>query len=184
MITYPNYINYDGTTQFHLACMANNVALVRELINLGANVNKQDCNGHTALLLAKNPEIVKLLLVAGANPDLQDRQSGYTPLLATFIWHNKPKFDLLVPVTNLDSKTSYGYTALMLASRLDDLSTIETLINFGVDLYIRNNEGADFYDLLTIPGKETIALKFPEFMIQRELRKDSVSIKSLSRRIL
>jgi uncharacterized protein len=179
----PCYIHYDGKTQLHFTCQASNIELVKELLLLGVDINKQDCEGRTALHLAKNPELVKMLLAAGANPDLQNRPSGYTPLLDTFIWHNKPKFDLLVPVTNLNIKTFYGYTALMLASRLDDLNTIETLITAGADLYIRNNEGEDFYDLLINASKEIIAAKYPEFMLLRELCIDPASIKALARSI-
>lgn len=180
----PYYIHYDGKTQLHFSCQASNIELVKELLLLGVDINKQDYDGRTALHLTKNPEIVKLLMDSGANPNLQDRLSGYTPLLDTFIWPNKLKFDLLVTVTDLNIKTLYGYTALMLASRLDELNTIETIINAGADLYIRNNEGEDFYDILITPSKAIIAGKYPEFVIARELSKDSLSIQSLSRRIL
>jgi ankyrin repeat protein len=179
----PCYIHYDGKTQLHFTCQASNIELVKELLLLGVDINKQDFDGRTALHLAKNPVIVKMLLEAGANPGLQNRPSGYTPLLDTFIWHNKPKFDLLVTVSDLNIKTFYGYTALMLASRLDDLNTIEILINAGADLYIRNNEGEDFYDLLITPSKEIIAAKYPEFLLLRELRIDPASIKALAKSI-
>jgi len=180
----PYYIHYDGKTQLHFTCQASNIELVKEFILLGLDINKQDFDGRTALNLTKNLDIVKLLLDAGANPNLQDRLSGYTPLLDTFIWSNKPKFDLLVKFTDLDIKTFYGYTALMFASRLDNLNTIETLINVGADLYIRNNEGEDFYDLLINPSKAIISSKYPEFIIKRDLYKDTNSIKAFSRRIL
>lgn len=180
----PNYIHYDGKTHLHMSCQANNIELVKELLRLGADINKQDFDGRTALYVSKNPAIVKLLLVSDANPNFQDRLLGYTPLLDTFIWPNKPKLDLLITVTDLNIKTLYGYTALMLASRLDNLNTIEILINAGADLYICNNEGEDFYDILITPSKAIIANKHPEFILKRELRKDSISIQSFSRRIL
>jgi hypothetical protein len=67
---------------------------------------------------------------------------------------------------------------------LDNLNTIVIHINAGADLYIRNNVGEDFFDLLITPSKAIIAGKYPVFIIERELHLDSRSIKSLSHRIL
>jgi uncharacterized protein len=180
----PYYIHYNGKTQLHFTCQASNIELINELLLLGADINKQDIDGCTPLHVTKNPDIVKLLLDAGANPNLQDRLSGYTPLLDTFFWPNKPKFDLLLNVTDLNIRNIYGFTALMLASRLDDLNTIDILINAGADPCIRNKEGEDCYELLISTSKEYIAGKYPEYIAERELCIDTLSIKALTRRIL
>ena len=48
---------------------------IQELINAGANVNYQSSNGITAIIEAAEygtPELVKLLLAAGANINLKD----------------------------------------------------------------------------------------------------------------
>ena len=59
--------------------------MLRYLVNRGSQVNVQDCQGNTALLLALgNPSIIKkphieLLLMAGANPNIPNKQ-GLTPI--------------------------------------------------------------------------------------------------------
>ncbi len=97
MTTNPSYIQYDGKTQLHLACKNGNIELVKELLTLGVNINKQDSDGLTALHLTKNSEILNTLINAGANPNLQDYRSGYNPLLNGMVWWNEAKFNLLVP---------------------------------------------------------------------------------------
>ena len=72
MIIDPTYVHYDGKTQLHLACKNGYVEFVKDLLNLGVDINKQDIDGKTALHIAKNIEIVKLLIEAGANPNFQD----------------------------------------------------------------------------------------------------------------
>lgn len=183
MTIYPKYIHYDGKTQLHLACRDGNFELVKELLNLGVEINKQDSDGLTALHIAKNIEIIKLLIEAGANPNLQNHRSGYTPLLDSMVWWNEAKYDLLVPLTNLNIKSSFGNTALMFSTVYHRLDDIELLIKTGTDLYIRNYEGMDFYNFLLADEKEFIITRFPAFLSERQLRLDIASIKALERRI-
>jgi ankyrin repeat protein len=108
MITDSSYIHYDGKTQLHLACRDGNIELVKELLSLEVNINKQDSEGLTALHIAKNIEIIKMLIEAGANPNLQDYRSRYTPFLDSMVWWHVAKHYLLVPLTDLNIKSSFG----------------------------------------------------------------------------
>jgi len=171
MKNYPLYIEFNGRTQLHSACLNHKFELVKELINKGININKQDADGQTALYLAKNKEIIKILLAAGANPNLQEKYAGYTSLMDTLIWPDKNKFALLVNITDTNIKTIFGYTALMLASRNNDLEAIGLLIRAGADPYILNNEGEDFYDLLPLASQEIIKSNYPDFFKEKEIHK-------------
>src|SRR5574343_236285 len=56
------------------ASHTDNIKLIQELIDAGANVNAQNNYGRTALMYAsynRHPECVRLLLEAGANPLLK-----------------------------------------------------------------------------------------------------------------
>ena len=179
----PKYIQYDGKTQLHLASKNGNSEIVKELLALGVEINKQDSDGVTALHIAKNIEIVKILVGAGANPNLQDYRSGFTPLLHSMVWWNTDKYNLLVPVTGLNIKSSFGITSLMFASIIHSLNDIKLLLDAGADPYIRNYQGMDFFDFLLEDEKEYILTRFPDFLSERKLRLDHASIKALERRI-
>lgn len=58
-----------------LAVMGRHVHVINTLIDLGANINRQDRNGQTALHWASlngDPELTRALLQAGADRNLQD----------------------------------------------------------------------------------------------------------------
>ncbi len=183
MITDSEYIRYDGKTQLHLACKDGNVVQVKELLNLGVDKNKQDSHGLTALHIAKNIEIVKKLIEAGADPNLQDYRSGFTPLMDSMVWWNTDKYALLVPITNLNIKSCFGITPLMLAAKIHSLKDIKLLLDACADPYIRNYSGMDFYDYLFDYEQAYILELLPDFLSKQALRLDTASIKVLERRI-
>jgi hypothetical protein len=178
-----SYLLYDGKTQLHLACLHNDYEVVKELLNLGVNINKQDSDGNTALHLAKNSEIVNILIDDGANPNLQDYRSGFTPLLDSMVWWNTDKYNLLVPISNLNIKSSFGFTSLMFSAIYHSMDDIKLLLDTGADPYVRNYEGMDFYDFLFEDEKEYILTRFPDFLSERQLHLDHASVKALERRI-
>lgn len=93
-----------------------NLKAVRGLIDTGANVDAQDEQRRTALMLASKKghlEIVKTLVNAGATLNLQSNEGGYG-----------------------------GNTALMYACRHGHLEIMKILIDSGANLNLRGNEWA------------------------------------------
>ena len=84
-----NYRNSERKTALILASEAGHEEVVQALLSAGASVNDQDSAGQTALMLASgNIGIVRYLLLAKADPDLQ-RQDGNTALhIACYKGHN------------------------------------------------------------------------------------------------
>ena len=65
-----NYQFTDLENQLFNAIKANNTGLVRNLIDAGVNVNcHDDCDSPLSVAYG-NPEMVRLLLASGANPDM------------------------------------------------------------------------------------------------------------------
>jgi ankyrin repeat protein len=116
----------------------------------GEDVNQQDkIWGYTPLIHAvKNgfakPEIVRLLLSHGANPNLEG-YGGFTALMFA-VGTDNDGVDIEVIETLLESgaqpnvKTQYGFTALMYASKRLDATL--ALLTHGADPNIKNNRGA------------------------------------------
>lgn len=67
----------------HLSAVLGNKARVEELLAAGVDVNSRDTDGTTPLMLAAtggHPDIVKLLLDAGADPNAESYERRWTPL--------------------------------------------------------------------------------------------------------
>jgi hypothetical protein len=70
----------NGRTLLMTACVEGDAPAVEALVRAGANVNAEDGNKNTPLILgAGNAEIVRVLLAAGASGTAEDL-SGWTPL--------------------------------------------------------------------------------------------------------
>lgn len=82
-----NCSNYDGHTCLHLASNNGFLAIVENLIRLGADINAQEpCNGRTALHMAvdkQNSDLMFLLLKHGADVNKVTYQ-GYSPCQLTW----------------------------------------------------------------------------------------------------
>ena len=66
-----------GASALHFACYSNSLTLVRSLLELGACVNFQDREGVTCLMETGRADIVRVLIDASADIELQDN-SGNT----------------------------------------------------------------------------------------------------------
>jgi ankyrin repeat protein len=78
-------VGFFPTTPLLAAVTFDDPALIRSLVNGGANLHAKDADGMTALdwaVLAHHPGTVKTLLSLGANADVNAKDNfGYTPLL-------------------------------------------------------------------------------------------------------
>jgi len=128
------------------------------------NVNEQAEYGWTALLYASAqgyPRIARLLLDAGANPDMGNLQ-GLTPLMYSARYGNIEVCKLMLEYgANPDLQDVYGLTALMVATRLGYADVAKTLLKAGANLAIK-----DCYSMTALD----FAHKFKQGQIAKLLR--------------
>ncbi|MGE3277857.1 MAG: ankyrin repeat domain-containing protein [Vicinamibacterales bacterium] len=120
------------------AAMLNDAETVRTLLKDGADVNDAQGDGMTALHWAAmkgNPELVDMLLYAGANVKATTRLGSYTPLhMAAKIGNGRVIQALLKAGAQVDEPTATGATPLMLAAASGDVPAVQALLDAGADV--------------------------------------------------
>ncbi|MDR0307205.1 MAG: ankyrin repeat domain-containing protein [Chitinispirillales bacterium] len=120
------------------ACSKGNLADVKKAVSEGADVNKPDLAGRSALLEAAwngNADIVKFLLEQGADPNSADK-SGFTPVMrAAEEGHHLIVASLIQKGANVNNRGYVrGTTPLMLAAENGHLKVITVLLDSGAKI--------------------------------------------------
>ena len=131
------------------AAQAGDVALIRTLLEAGADHAALDEAGETALMHAAHAghlQAVKALLAAGAAPDFKSEQ-GWTALAkAAYNAETECGYPQVIAALHeagaeLDTRIFFGITPLMLAAGGGDAGVVEWLINHGADVLAANDGG-------------------------------------------
>ena len=113
-------------------------------------------SGKTALMFAvreHDPEMIKLLLVHGANVNLAD-EKGQTALMHACLAGMQDNAILLLKnKADPNSADSMGTTAVMIATKADNLELCEALFDKGADPNFRDDDGKRAADYVVPDGK-------------------------------
>jgi CubicO group peptidase (beta-lactamase class C family) len=113
--------NKNPGISLHMAALQGNVAVIKQYIKAGSDLNMKDQFGSTPLAVAitfGKTEAAKALIDAGANLTIRD---------------------------------NYGSTPLHLAAFFGRTEIVKALLDKGVDRYLRNNDGVIAYDIAASP---------------------------------
>jgi pectate lyase len=151
------------------AATSGDIALVRSLVDVGADLDFSNDGNKTALQLAAmngHKEIVELLLVKGARIDDQKSYPGRTALDYAVEKGHKDVVELLINKgadVNVEIIGATGYslkgnTPLHTAVRMANKDIVELLINKKADVNVKNDSGQTPLDII---------LKRPQYQISR-----------------
>lgn len=131
--------------------------MVRIFLGKGVNLNHQNDNGMTAMMVAAqygNPESLKLLVKAGADPNIRnDEHYGFTPLMyalcakapkcATLLLDAGATINMVCTETKQQTYgTVYsGWNELMIAVDNDCGSMVSKLLDAGADVHHQTETG-------------------------------------------
>ncbi len=117
------------------AAQRGDLATIRSLLRDGADVNAAQGDGMTALHWAAiddDPDMVSVLLYAGANTEARTRLGSYTPLHLAAQRANAAALGALVSGgARIDTRTSNGTTALHFAAASGSAEAVELLLYRG-----------------------------------------------------
>jgi ankyrin repeat protein len=132
----PNFVDPRGPTPLGFAAGKGQRELVEMLLRYKADANLADPEGMTPLMYARaHPEVLKLLVDAGAKLDLRD-QSGMTALLWAVVGENADAAVavLLKAGANPSDRQGEGIPAISIAAKEGKVGTIRELATAGADL--------------------------------------------------
>jgi ankyrin repeat protein len=128
------------------------LAVVRRLLDAGANPSAGVGAGQSALHLASLPdnglELVELLLAAGVDPKAAEPDTLVTPLHMA-AYRNRPAIvgRLLAAGANVDARDADGMTPWLNAALRADVPVLQLLIDAGADEHAVDGEGRNAYTL-------------------------------------
>ncbi len=157
--------------QFHeeICNIAPQIKKIKNFLKSGANINYQDDDGYTAVMLAvdnQNDRIAEYLLNEGADPllrntageiasDLASRNSpifailkGYEMLYASFNGQLAQVKAFLKSNNDIDFQGLNGYTALLIAAEQGMLELVKFLLSQGADPTLTLKDGRGIFDLV------------------------------------
>ena len=143
--TEETQFSFDQTLQ-EASRLGNNEA-VQFLFDLIDNINYQNEEGRTALMLASkggHEQVVQTLILTGANPNTQDN-NGYTALMLACDTNSYNIVNYLLQTgANPDIQRDNGDTAIIIACRNNHSDIVKLLLQFNADPFIttRNDDTA------------------------------------------
>jgi len=126
------------------AVVQHDLALVKQLVKRGVNIESRDAQGRTALLVAvanHSVEIVRVLIDAGADVNAQDLQLD-SPLLLAGAEGTLEILQLILEANpDFGKYNRFGGTPLIPACERGHLEVVQTLLKTDVDIDHVNNLG-------------------------------------------
>ena len=137
------------------AAKIGNIEVVKLQLKEHVNVNIQDEDGVTALMLASlngHTQVVELLLKENADVNIQKENGRTALMLASLNGHTKVVELLLKENADVNIQNKEGVTALMAASQNGHTQIVELLLKENADVNIQKEDGRTALMLASLNG--------------------------------
>jgi ankyrin repeat protein len=137
-----------GQTLLHDAALVGEAELAAVLIRLGADPDAKEAGGHTPLYRASTGDVARVLLAAGATPDVASGPTQGTALHQAARRGNVAVVQALLEhgatINALDAK---GQTPLRRAVNCRQLQIVRLLVRHGADIHLADRRGVTPTDM-------------------------------------
>ena len=160
-------VNDYGVTPLSLACDNGAAAMVTLLLEAGADPEVARTTGEAPLMTCArtgNVDAVRALLSHGADPNAAESWHDQTALMwAVGEGHTKVARVLVEHGADVQARSKGGFTALLIAARVDDRGLADLLINAGADVNDAAPDGTTPLIVATVRGHAPLAI----FLLER-----------------
>ena len=151
-----------GVTPLSLACDNGAAAMVSLLLDTGADPDLARTTGETPLMTCARTgdvDAVRALLSHGADPNAAESWHDQTALMwAVGEGHTEVARVLVDYGADVQARSKAGFTAMLIAARVDDLGPAELLIEAGADVNGAATDGTTPLTVATIRGHAPVAI--------------------------
>lgn len=149
-----------GRTALHCATLSGHKNTIHILLKKGVDVNAKSIYDYTALrnlvVWEHSPDIVRLLLEHGADPEIRSMQNT-TALHDAVAMDNKDALMLLLEFNaDVNARLKHGETALHLASDNGCIAMVTTLLDYGAEVNFKTCDGLTPLYLATLSNHPSI----------------------------
>ncbi|KAJ5079741.1 molting protein mlt-4 [Anaeramoeba ignava] len=176
-----NAIDYSCRQPIHWAAMNGFDEITELLINSGSQIDKEDRENFTPLLLAirnDNKNTMRMLIQHGASLEKCDTEKNTAIHLALIYGHLETADYLTEKGANLDTKNIKGYTPFHLACLSGSEGLFEKMLDQGANLTILTNQQQTILHLSCKKSRVGIAKKIVTMSKLMDLRIDEPDIKN------
>lgn len=159
------------------ACLWSSVDAVRDLLAAGITVDQRDPDhNQNGVYWSSEPEIIRMLIDAGACVDTASTVTGETPLHGRTA-HVTPQITALLIAADakLDARSNDGCTPLIKAMRdadkNDPATFVQQMIDAGADTRLKDNTGRTAHAWATMKGLEESANLLKGAMVRQVMQK-------------
>lgn len=130
-ISHVNIQNKSGETALMMASKMNHLTIVQTLLSHKVEVNRQDNEGQTALMKSCDAKIIKALLEAGADPNIQDKDEETVLTIVARTKNQRLE----------EEEPQYARGGERALRQIDCVEIAKILRQAGANLDIQNNRG-------------------------------------------
>ncbi|CAJ1375336.1 unnamed protein product [Effrenium voratum] len=166
----PNSVNYIGAAPLHYVCLRKNNwrGIANLLLENGANIDCQTLAGKSALHFAAEnqlPELVEVLCLFGADPNLMDVQANAAVHLALAkVGRDTVKRQILEHLmaasAHLEAPNLRGFAPMHLACSTGSIRCVQLLMEAGMELCVATSRGETGLHLACASGQGEVAQLF------------------------
>ena len=167
-----------GGSLLHYIVKSNNARSLKKLLSITVDLNMQDNDGATALILASedgHKDTVVALLEAKSEVNTQNNKEYTALLTASAKGYTDIVVALLEAKADMNMQDRYGATALIKASDSGHKATVVALVEAKADLNMQNSNGATALMRASIRGHKGIVVALLEAKAEVNMRNNKES---------
>jgi ankyrin repeat protein len=160
----------NGYNSLHLAVKTKNLKIVKAVSNVVSNFDTKNKKGETALHIAINyqyNDIAGYLLEQGADPNITDNESNFTPTHYAVGWNNYEILELLIKYgAKVDKQDIYGNTPLIYSVKEKNDACFDLIIKEKPNLNTWNVDGKIILHIVLDSYDEQNSKKYIDALIE------------------